>query len=127
MGFTEARLKAIAYSEITRFLVQVVDPKPEESAFDPACGSGGFLTQAARYLRETYHTSPSLIASCLTGYDIDTLCTTIAQVQMCLTLMVKSPPPPNHQIVLAEVVRINMSEQMKIIIEILKPRLKSYG
>ena len=29
---------------VTAFMVQQVDPKPGETLFDPACGTGGFLT-----------------------------------------------------------------------------------
>jgi type I restriction enzyme M protein len=29
---------------VTRFMVEIVDPKPGETVLDPACGTGGFLT-----------------------------------------------------------------------------------
>ncbi len=39
---------------ITSFMVEMVDPKPGETLFDPACGTGGFLTCAIRHMRERY-------------------------------------------------------------------------
>lgn len=37
---------------VTSFMVQMTDPKPGEVLFDPACGTGGFLTCAIRHMRE---------------------------------------------------------------------------
>lgn len=37
---------------VTAFMVQMTDPKPGEILFDPACGTGGFLTCAIRHMRE---------------------------------------------------------------------------
>lgn len=39
---------------VTAFMVDRVDPKPDETLFDPACGTGGFLTCAIRHMREKY-------------------------------------------------------------------------
>jgi type I restriction enzyme M protein len=39
---------------VTAFMVDRVDPKPGETLFDPACGTGGFLTCALRHMRERY-------------------------------------------------------------------------
>ena len=39
---------------VTSFMVQMMDPKPGEVLFDPACGTGGFLTCAIRHMREHY-------------------------------------------------------------------------
>lgn len=39
---------------ITSFMVQQIDPKPGEVVFDPACGTGGFLTCTIRHQRENY-------------------------------------------------------------------------
>ena len=43
---------------VTSFMVQVTDPKPGETLFDPACGTGGFLTCAIRHMRERYVKRP---------------------------------------------------------------------
>ena len=42
---------------IIRKMVEIVDPKPEDTIGDPACGTAGFLVTAMEYLMETY-TSP---------------------------------------------------------------------
>lgn len=39
---------------VTRFIVNRVDPKLEESVLDPACGTGGFLTCTIDHKREKY-------------------------------------------------------------------------
>jgi type I restriction enzyme M protein len=39
---------------VTAFMVDRVDPKPGEILFDPACGTGGFLTSAIRHMREKH-------------------------------------------------------------------------
>src|SRR5467141_3581052 len=39
---------------ITAFMVDRIDPKPGEILFDPACGTGGFLTCAIRHMRDRY-------------------------------------------------------------------------
>ena len=35
---------------IVRLLVRILDPQPGESVYDPACGSGGMLIEAAHYM-----------------------------------------------------------------------------
>jgi type I restriction enzyme M protein len=39
---------------ITEFMVEMVDPKPNEIVFDPACGTGGFLVNALEHARKHY-------------------------------------------------------------------------
>ncbi len=39
---------------VTAFMVDRIDPRPGESLFDPACGTGGFLTCAIRHMRQRY-------------------------------------------------------------------------
>ncbi|MBI4915863.1 MAG: SAM-dependent DNA methyltransferase [Acidobacteria bacterium] len=39
---------------VTGFMANRIDPKPGEILFDPACGTGGFLTCAIRHMRERY-------------------------------------------------------------------------
>ena len=38
----------------TAFMVDRIDPKPGETLFDPACGTGGFLTCSLRHMRERH-------------------------------------------------------------------------
>ncbi|MCH8479182.1 MAG: type I restriction-modification system subunit M [Wenzhouxiangella sp.] len=44
---------------VTAFMVKMTDPKPGETLFDPACGTGGFLTCAIRHMREHYIKRPA--------------------------------------------------------------------
>ncbi len=39
---------------VTAFMVNRIDPHPGEILFDPACGTGGFLTCSIRHMREHY-------------------------------------------------------------------------
>ena len=39
---------------VTAFMAERIDPKPGEILFDPACGTGGFLTCAIRHIRQHY-------------------------------------------------------------------------
>jgi type I restriction enzyme M protein len=43
---------------VTAFMVNRIDPHPGELLFDPACGTGGFLTCAIRHMRERYVKRP---------------------------------------------------------------------
>lgn len=39
---------------VTQFIVDMLDPQLGESFFDPACGTGGFLTSAIEHVRKKY-------------------------------------------------------------------------
>lgn len=43
---------------VTAFMADRIDPKPGEILFDPACGTGGFLTCALRHMRDRYVKRP---------------------------------------------------------------------
>ena len=43
---------------VTAFMVDRIDPKPSETLFDPACGTGGFLTCSLRHMRQHYVKRP---------------------------------------------------------------------
>ena len=43
---------------VTAFMADRIDPKPGEILFDPACGTGGFLTCALRHMRQRYVKRP---------------------------------------------------------------------
>ena len=43
---------------VTAFMVDRIDPKPGETLFDPACGTGGFLTCALGHMRRKYVKRP---------------------------------------------------------------------
>jgi len=40
--------------EVIRLLVEILDPKPKESVYDPACGSAGMLILAHKHVEESY-------------------------------------------------------------------------
>ncbi|MCB1805147.1 MAG: SAM-dependent DNA methyltransferase, partial [Candidatus Competibacteraceae bacterium] len=44
---------------VTAFMADRIDPKPGEILFDPACGTGGFLTCALRHMRKHYVKTPA--------------------------------------------------------------------
>ncbi len=44
---------------VTAFMVDRIDPKPGETLFDPACGTGGFLTCSIRHMRDRYVKTPA--------------------------------------------------------------------
>ncbi|MCV3765098.1 type I restriction-modification system subunit M [Rhizobium sp. TRM95796] len=43
---------------LTAFMVDRIDPKPGEVLFDPACGTGGFLTCAIRHMEKNHVRTP---------------------------------------------------------------------
>lgn len=79
--------------EVIQFLVDLVDPKPEEKMIDPACGSGGFLAQVITHLVEKYQTQPNKIAHNILGYDIHDTCVLASRtlVHLMLTGGVSNP------------------------------------
>jgi type I restriction enzyme M protein len=44
---------------VTAFMVDRIDPRPGEILFDPACGTGGFLTCSIRHMRHRYVKTPA--------------------------------------------------------------------
>ena len=40
---------------IIRMMVELLDPKPNDTICDPACGTSGFLVASGEYLKEKYH------------------------------------------------------------------------
>src|SRR3989449_9267035 len=42
---------------VVRFMVQVTDPKLGDVVLDPACGTGGFLTESFEHLQKQYKTA----------------------------------------------------------------------
>ena len=43
---------------VTAFMVDRIDPRPGEILFDPACGTGGFLTCAIKHMEKKYVRTP---------------------------------------------------------------------
>ena len=40
--------------EVIRLIVEILDPKPEQSIYDPACGSGGMLISAFKHIKDVF-------------------------------------------------------------------------
>lgn len=72
--------------EVIRFVVQAIDPKPNERILDFACGSGGFLLETAHHLSEKHKAINSEIAASLFGCDWDGGCVEIARIVLGLLL-----------------------------------------
>jgi len=47
--------------EVIKLLVEILDPKPGESVYDPACGSGGMLIVSYKHVREKYGKAEKLL------------------------------------------------------------------
>jgi type I restriction enzyme M protein len=64
---------------IIRMMVELIDPKPDDTICDPAFGTAGFLIGAAEYLKETYfqdifydsERNAHYNNDMFTGYDMD--------------------------------------------------------
>ncbi|SIT05748.1 type I restriction-modification system subunit M [Insolitispirillum peregrinum] len=46
---------------IIRFMVELLDPTPQETVGDPACGTGGFLVGVMEYLQEKYTSEAGIL------------------------------------------------------------------
>src|SRR5262249_48635165 len=46
--------------EVIRVMVRVLNPKVGERAYDPCCGTGGFLAQTAEYMKQKAGTGEGL-------------------------------------------------------------------
>lgn len=65
---TKSRGNYFTPRPLVRLLVDLLAPRPGERVFDPACGSGGFLVESARHVRE--HHGPQTVVE-LAGRDIN--------------------------------------------------------
>ena len=88
---------------VTAFMVDRIDPKPGEILFDPACGTGGFLTCSLRHMRARYVKRPE---------DVERIQTSLRAVDkkqlphmLCVTNMllhkIKNPSFVTHDNTLA--------------------------
>ncbi|MBQ8411651.1 MAG: SAM-dependent DNA methyltransferase [Ruminiclostridium sp.] len=75
---------------IIRMMVELIDPKPEDSICDPACGTAGFLVSAGEYLKEKYRSeiffnkenNNHYNNSMFCGYDMDRTMLRVAAMNM---------------------------------------------
>ncbi len=71
---------------VTTFIVNRVAPKLEEAVLDPACGTGGFLTNVIEYKRERFVKSPAdeeILVKSIHGVEKKTL-----PHMLCITNMI---------------------------------------
>jgi type I restriction enzyme M protein len=86
--FSEDRAGGEYYTPrgVVRTMVELMAPAPGDDVYDPACGSAGFLTEAARYVearhgRLTDHAGPTLR---LFGQDVNARTRRIAAMNLIL-------------------------------------------
>ena len=68
------------------FCVEMMQPKPNEKIIDPACGSGGFLMSALKYLQKNYSEldTNSIVSENIFGADINKSIARIAKMKLLL-------------------------------------------
>jgi type I restriction enzyme M protein len=68
------------------FCVAMMQPKPNETIIDPACGSGGFLMSALKYLQNNYTEldTKKVISENIFGSDINKSIARIAKMKLLL-------------------------------------------
>lgn len=68
------------------FCVEMMQPKPDEKIIDPACGSGGFLMSALKYLQKNYSEldTSSIVSENIYGADINKSIARIAKMKLLL-------------------------------------------
>jgi type I restriction enzyme M protein len=104
---------------LTKFVVDVVNPKLGEKVFDPACGTGGFLTSVIEHIRKNdVHTAEDekLIKETIKGVELKPL-----PHMLCVTNMmlhgVNSPTNIAHDDSLSRPIKdISASDKVDVII-----------
>lgn len=68
------------------FCVEMMQPKPNETIIDPACGSGGFLMSALKYLQKNNAdlNTKKIVSKNLFGLDINKSIARIAKMKLLL-------------------------------------------
>jgi len=74
------------------FCVEMMQPKPNEKIIDPACGSGGFLMSAIKYLQKNHQNVDiqNIISENIFGFDINKSILRIAKMKLLLDANVKT-------------------------------------
>jgi type I restriction enzyme M protein len=82
----EGRGQFFTPEPVMDFCVEIIQPQPHEKIIDPACGSGGFLFSALRYLQRNFPTveTNQIISQNLFGIDINKSIAKIARMKMLL-------------------------------------------
>ena len=69
---------------LTRFVVEMVNPKLGESILDPACGTGGFLVNALEYIKTQTQDEKKLLENNIHGIELKQLPFTLAVTNLIL-------------------------------------------
>ncbi|KAF5413770.1 MAG: hypothetical protein C5S49_07785 [Candidatus Methanogaster sp.] len=92
---------------VTRFMVDMVDPKLGEKMLDPACGTGGFLTATIDHVRENYVNSiedEAILQKSISGVEKKPLPHLLCVTNMLLHL-IEDPSQIRHDNTLARPLR----------------------
>jgi type I restriction enzyme M protein len=68
---------------VVKLMVRFLRPQPDEIIMDPACGTGGFLIEALRFMRTNPHCGDSFQTN-LFGVEINPAVARVAMMQMIL-------------------------------------------
>ncbi len=68
------------------FCVEIIQPDPQETIVDPACGSGGFLMSSLKYLKKKFADADlsDIISKNIWGFDINRSIARIARMKLLL-------------------------------------------
>jgi type I restriction enzyme M protein len=69
--------------EVIRLMVEILDPKPNESVYDPACGSGGMLILSYNYVKKKYGEKEAEKIS-LFGQEVNPLSLAICKMNLII-------------------------------------------
>ena len=71
--------------QVIDFCVEILDPKPDETVVDPACGSGGFLIHALNHVEARYGVEKSRYAKeKLWGFDFEARAVRVAKALLLM-------------------------------------------
>jgi len=104
---------------VTRFMVDMVDPKLGEKMLDPACGTGGFLTATIDHVRENYVNSiedETILQKSISGVEKKPLPHLLCVTNMLLHL-IEDPSQIRHDNTLARPLRdYGLKERLDVIV-----------
>ncbi|PCD05689.1 DNA methyltransferase [Peribacillus simplex] len=97
---------------VVNMIVEMMEPALGELILDPACGTGGFLTAAANFMREKSEEKVSFDNETFTGLDIDSSMLKISTIN----LLVHDIAYPNIQYIDALSREFKMVEQYDLVL-----------
>ncbi len=104
---------------VTRFMVDMVDPKLGEKMLDPACGTGGFLTATIDHVRENYVNSiedEAILQKSISGVEKKPLPHLLCVTNMLLH-RIEDPSQIRHDNTLARPLRdYGLKERLDVIV-----------